>query len=222
MPTILILGASRGLGLELAGQFASKGWRVLGTVRDLASGAKLSAQGAEVHLCDVNDGGSIASLAKNLADAPLDVVFVNAGIYKDHAGFGAVEPEPFMETIRVNALAPLMVAQAFAGHLTGRKVFAAMSSKMGAMSDNTSGGSYSYRASKAALNMIVTTLALDLAHRGVTVLAVSPGWVKTDMGGPAAPLEAKDAMAGVAQVLETATLEQSGKFIHFDGGILAW
>lgn len=175
-----------------------------------------------MHLCDVNDGGSIASLAKNLADAPLDVVFVNAGIYKDHAGFGAVEPEPFMETIRVNALAPLMVAQAFAGHLTGRKVFAAMSSKMGAMSDNTSGGSYSYRASKAALNMIVTTLALDLAHRGVTVLAVSPGWVKTDMGGPAAPLEAKDAMAGVAQVLETATLEQSGKFIHFDGGILAW
>jgi NAD(P)-dependent dehydrogenase (short-subunit alcohol dehydrogenase family) len=222
MPNILIIGASRGLGLELAGQFAAKGWRVLGTVRDLAAGAKLSARGAEVHLCDVADPGSIARLADSLADVALDIVFVNAGVFDDRAGFGQVEPARFMETVKINTLAPLLAAQAFAGNLTGRKVFAAMSSKMGAMSENTSGGCYSYRASKAALNMVITSLALDLASQGVTAIALSPGWVKTDMGGSDAPLDAPQAMAGVAHVLETASLGQSGKFLNYDGGILPW
>lgn len=222
MPSILIVGASRGLGLELAGQFAAKGWRVLGTVRDLASGARLSAKGAEVHLCDVSDPASIARLGGALAGTALDTIFVNAGIYEDRAGFGQVEPGPFMEAFRVNTLAPLLVAQAFARRLTGRKVFAVMSSKMGSMSENTSGGSYSYRASKAALNMVVSSLALDLAPLGVTVLAVSPGWVKTDMGGPSAPLDAAQAMAGVARVLEAAEPGQSGQFLNYDGVSVNW
>ncbi len=222
MPSILIVGASRGLGLELAGQFAAKGWRVLGTVRDLASGARLSVKGAEVHLCDVADPASITRLAASLAGTALDVVFVNAGIYNDRGGFGQVDPGPFLEAIRINTLAPLLIAQAFAKRLTGRKVFAVMSSKMGAMSENTSGGSYSYRASKAALNMVVTSLALDLAPLGVTVVAISPGWVKTDMGGPGAPLEPTEAMAGVARVLEAADLDQSGKFLHYDGSQVNW
>lgn len=222
MPTILITGANRGMGLEFARQYAADGWRVLGTVRDPMAGRALSEAGGEVYVCDVAIADQVARLKASLAGVGLDVVLNNAGVYGENQEFGAVDPAGFMKVMAVNALAPLKIAEAFADQMVGRKVIAAVSSKMGAMSDNTSGGSHAYRASKAALNMVMKTLAVDLASRGILTVALSPGWVRTDMGGPSAPLDAATAVAGMRKVLSGLSASDSGAFIHYDGSRLSW
>lgn len=222
MPTILIIGASRGLGLEFVRQYAAEGWRVLATVRDIAQGRAVSEAGAEVYICDLGDLGSVARLAAGLGETGLDIVLHSAGIYGERQSFGEVDPEEFMKVMRIDALAPLKVAEALADRLTGRKIFAAVSSNMGSMSDNTSGGSYAYRAAKAALNMVIKGMAVDLASRGILTVALSPGWVRTDMGGPNAPLEPPEAVAGMRRVLAELTPETSGALMHYDGRRLEW
>lgn len=222
MPTILITGANRGLGLEFARQYAADGWRVLATVRDPLKGKAASDAGAEVYVCDVSDPGAVARLAGSLAGVPIDVLLNNAGVYGDSQAFGSVDPDEFLRVMRINALAPLKLAEAFAGQLAGRKVIASVSSKMGSIADNTSGGFYAYRASKAALDMITKSLALDLAGQGITVVALSPGWVRTDMGGPSAPLDAATAVAGMKRVLDGLAPRDSGRFLHYDGSEVPW
>jgi len=222
MPAILIIGASRGLGLEFVRQYAADGWRVLATVRDPLKGRAVSDAGAEVYVCDVGDCASIARLAATLVDTRLDVILHNAGIYGENQGLGRVEAEAFMTVMRIDALAPLLTAQALAGRLGEGGIFAAVSSNMGSMADNSSGGSYAYRAAKAALNMVVRNLSIDLAPKGVRVAALSPGWVRTDMGGPDAPLEAPEAVAGLRNVLAGLSERDSGRMIHYDGRILEW
>jgi NAD(P)-dependent dehydrogenase (short-subunit alcohol dehydrogenase family) len=222
MPTILITGANRGLGLEFARQFAADGWRVLATVRDPLSGRATSDAGAEVYVADIADEQSILRLKSSLAGQPIDILLNNAGIYGDHQSFGQVDAAAFHKVITTNTIAPLKMAEAFAGQMAGRKVIAALSSKMGSMADNTSGGFYAYRASKAALNMVIKSLAVDLAPQGITALALSPGWVRTDMGGDSAPLDAPTACAGLKAVLDKASLNDSGKFFHFDGSEVPW
>jgi NAD(P)-dependent dehydrogenase (short-subunit alcohol dehydrogenase family) len=222
MPTILITGASRGLGLEFARQYAAAGWRVLATVRDPLSGRAVSDAGAEVYVADVTDPASVQRLKGALAGVELDIVLNNAGIYGENQSFGAVDADGFMKVMRTNALAPLKVAEAFADQLAGRKIIATVSSLMGSIAENSSGNFYAYRASKAAVNMIMKTLALDLAARGVTAIALSPGWVQTDMGGANAPLTPPEAIAGMRAVLDKVSLNDSGKFFHFDGRELPW
>ncbi|MCR6631165.1 MAG: SDR family oxidoreductase [Magnetospirillum sp.] len=222
MPTILITGANRGLGLEFVRQYAADGWRVLATVRDPLSGKAASDAGAEVYVADVTDPASIQRLHSSLAGVPLDILLNNAGIYGKDQAFGAVDPDGFLAVMRTNALAPLKLAEAFVGQLTGRKIIASVSSLMGSIAENSSGGFYAYRASKAALNMVVKSMALDLAGEGITALALSPGWVRTDMGGPNAPQEPHEAIAGMRAVLAKVTLNDSGKFFHFDGRELPW
>ena len=114
------------------------------------------------------------------------------------------------------------MAESFADRIVEGGIFAAVSSKMGAMSDNTSGGAYAYRAAKAALNMVIKGLSVDLVARGILTVALSPGWVRTDMGGPDAPLEPPEAVAGMRRVLAGLTAADSGGFIHYDGERLAW
>jgi NAD(P)-dependent dehydrogenase (short-subunit alcohol dehydrogenase family) len=222
MPTILITGANRGLGLEFARQYAAEGWRVLAAVRDPTKGRAASEAGAEVYVCDVADFASVSRLASTLQGVAIDVLLNNAGIYGDKQDFGGVDADEFLRVVRVDALAPLKLAEAFANHLTGRKVIAAVSSKMGSIADNSSGGSYAYRASKAALNMVIKTLANDLAPRGVVTVALSPGWVRTDMGGPSAPLDAATAVIGLRQVIATVDHTRSGRFYHWDGTEIPW
>jgi NAD(P)-dependent dehydrogenase (short-subunit alcohol dehydrogenase family) len=222
MPTILITGANRGMGLEFARQYAASGWRVLGTVRDPMGGRALSEAGGEVYVCDVADPAQVARLKASLAGVGLDVLLLNAGIYGEKQEFGDIDPAAFMKVMAVNALAPLKLAEAFADQMTGPKLLAAVSSMMGAMSDNTSGGSYAYRAAKAALNMVMKNLAIDLAPRGILTVALSPGWVRTDMGGPNAPLDAATAVAGMRKVMEDLRAEDSGALVHYDGSRLAW
>jgi NAD(P)-dependent dehydrogenase (short-subunit alcohol dehydrogenase family) len=222
MPTILITGANRGLGLEFVRQYAADGWRVLATVRDPLSGRAASDAGGEVFVADVSDPNSIGRLKASVGDAPLDVLLNNAGVYGKEQAFGAVDPEGFLSVIRTNTLGPLKMAEAFAGQLSGRKIVASVSSLMGSIAENSSGGYYAYRASKAALNMVMKNLALDLKGQGVTAVALSPGWVRTDMGGPDAPLDPPTAVAGLRAVLDKVSLNDSGKFFHFDGRELPW
>lgn len=222
MPTILITGANRGLGLEFVRQYAADGWRVIATVRDPLAGKAASDAGAEVYVADMADEGSIRRLKSALAGVELDVLLNNAGVYGERQAFGDVDAEAFLKVIRVNTLGPLKMAEAFADQLAGRKLIAAVSSMMGSVAENSSGGFYAYRASKAALNMVLKSLSLDLKGRGVTVIALSPGWVRTDMGGPDAPLDPPTAIAGMRAALDKATLADSGKFFHFDGRELPW
>jgi NAD(P)-dependent dehydrogenase (short-subunit alcohol dehydrogenase family) len=221
-PTILVTGASRGLGLEFVRQYAADGWRVLAVVRDPSTGRAASEAGGEVYFCDAGDPAQIARLGKALDGIAIDIVLANAGIYGDRQHFGGVDPEEFLRVVRVNALGPLLLAQALAGRLRGPKIFAAMSSKMGSIDDNTSGGFYAYRASKAALDMVVKSLSVDLAGQGVIAVALSPGWVRTDMGGSSAPLDAPTAVAGMRKVLAGLTRADSGRFIHWDGSPVPW
>ena len=222
MPTILIIGANRGLGLEFAKQYAADGWRVLATLRDPLQGAALSATGAEIYVCDVSYAAQITQLAETLRGTQLDVLLVNAGLYTDHGDIKDVEPESFLQALAVNALAPVLLARAFLPALTGRKIVAAISSKMGSIAENTSGGSYAYRTSKAALNMAYKSLALDPAAHDAIVVLLSPGWVQTDMGGAQAPLTPPQAIAGMRKVLAEVTPQDTGAFIHFDGTRVAW
>jgi len=222
MPTILITGANRGLGLEFARQYAAAGWRVLATVRDPLSGKAVSDAGAEVYVADVADVSTLKRLKAALAGISLDIVLNNAGIYGENQSFGAVDADFFLKVMRVNALAPLQVAELFADQVPAGGVIAAVSSKMGSVAENTSGGAYAYRASKAALNMVIKNLSLDLASRQVSVVALSPGWVQTDMGGADAPLTPPQAVAGMKAVLDKVNLNDSGKFFHFDGSEVPW
>ncbi|CAA7618571.1 SDR family oxidoreductase [Magnetospirillum sp. UT-4] len=222
MPNVLITGANRGLGLEFARQYAADGWRVCATVRDPAKGKAASDAGAEVYVADVADAGAIARLKGTLAGVAFDLVLNNAGVYGERQAFGYVDPEEFLRVVRINTLGPLLVSEAFAGQMAGRKVIAAVSSKMGSIADNSSGGFYAYRASKAALDMVVKSMAIDLKAQGVIPVALSPGWVRTDMGGPSAPLDAPTAVAGMRKVLGGLTAADAGRFFHFDGSEVPW
>jgi NAD(P)-dependent dehydrogenase (short-subunit alcohol dehydrogenase family) len=222
MPTILIIGASRGLGLEFVRQYAAEGWRVLATIRDPLKGRAVSDAGAEVYVCDVGDLGSISRLALALGETRLDIILHNAGIYGEKQSFGAIDADAFLKVMRIDALAPLKTAEALVDRLTEHGIFAATSSNMGSLSDNSSGGSYAYRAGKVALNMIIKSLAVDLAPRGIRTVALSPGWVRTDMGGPNAPLDPHESVAGMRAVLEGLSSGDSGRMIHYDGRVLDW
>lgn len=231
MPTVLITGANRGLGLEFATQYARDGWRVHaccrapGKARDLAKLAAASGGAIVVHAVDVGDPASVAALAKALSGEAIDVLVNNAGVYGgDSQSFGKVDGGTWDETLRINALGPLLVTQAFAGHLAkgSQRAVLCVSSKMGSIADNTSGGSYVYRASKAALNAVVKSLALDLGKRGITVVVVHPGWVKTDMGGRGAPLDAPTSIAGLRKVVAGLKPADAGRFVNYDGTPLPW
>lgn len=225
MPTVLITGASRGLGLEFARQYAHAGWRVIATCRDPGCSGKLTGlPGVETHALDSADFGWIKVLAKKLEGRAIDLLLCNAAQFGGDQEFGQVEPEDFLETLNVNVVGPMMMAQSFLPHVMASKgrVMAFMSSRMGSMADNASGGYYIYRASKAGLNAVVKSLSVDLEAKGVVALALHPGWVKTDMGGPAAPLSPEQSIAGLRKVLESVTSMHSGKFLSYDGEEIPW
>jgi NAD(P)-dependent dehydrogenase (short-subunit alcohol dehydrogenase family) len=224
MPTILIVGASRGIGLEYVRQFAATKWRTIGTVRDMAKGADVSKAGGEVHLCDIGDAASVARLAKGLASESIDVLVVNAGIYLGRDWkVGATDFGEFEQILRTNTIAPLRVAEALIEPVarSGRKTIVFTSSRMGSNAQTT-GGSMLYRVSKAALNSVAKNLSVDLAPRGITTITTHPGWVRTDMGGASAAIDVSDSVAGLKKVIENLTPADNGKFFNYDGSELPW
>ncbi|MGQ0665042.1 MAG: SDR family oxidoreductase [Pseudomonadota bacterium] len=227
MPTLFVTGAGRGLGLEFARQFAAEDWRVIATVRDPLQGAGLAALGGgvEVHRLDVADRTAIAALAGELEGRAIDVLLCNAGVYGARGRtFGDTDYADWERTIRVNVMAPMALAEAFVEHVgaSERKLIAMMSSRMGSMAENTEGGAVAYRSSKAALNAVVKTLSIDLAKRRIAVVALHPGWVKTDMGGPRAEIGPKESIDGLRAVIKGLRLADSGKLYAYDGRVLAW
>ena len=224
MPTIMITGAGRGLGLELARHFVALGWETLGTVRDLAKGAGMP-RGSQTFLCDVSDRTSLQRLARDLGGRPIDVLFCNAGMFgKRQQSLGSVDYELWAEVMRVNVFSPMACVEALVDNVaaSARRQVVMMSSRMGSMGENAAGGEVVYRSSKAALNAVTKSLSIDLAPRGITVVAVHPGWVQTDMGGPAAALTPAESVAGLAEVVLGLGPASNGGFLNHDGAPIAW
>ena len=214
MPTILVTGAGRGLGQELARQYAEDGWRVIGTER----GAKAE------HRLDVTDPAQVRSLAAKLKGTPIDVLFCNSGIIgKRGMALGSFDYDSWTEVLRVNLLGVAAVIEAFVENVAAseRKVIAVMSSRLGSISES-SGVTLPYATSKAALNLLAKGLAATLAPRGIMVVALSPGWVRTDMGGAGAPLSPQTSIAGLRKVLGGLKQADSGKFFSHDGSTIPW
>lgn len=229
--SILVTGANRGIGLELVRQYLGAGWRVYACCRRPDQAADLNAlvqqyhSTLSVHPLDVNNVAQRAALVQAMEDDPIDILFNNAGIYGPKAQeYGLTDEKQWLETFRVNAIAPLKLMEALTDNVANsrRKLMVAMTSKMGSMADNSSGGSYAYRSSKAALNAVLKSAAIDLRSRGITVLTLHPGWVKTAMGGGGALTSAEECVEKLRKILDNAKLHQSGKFFQADGTEVPW
>jgi NAD(P)-dependent dehydrogenase (short-subunit alcohol dehydrogenase family) len=229
-PTILITGANRGIGLELTEKFAEAGWQVLACCRNPADAGQLQALSErglaiELHALDVTDYAQMAALSDQLANRPIDILLSNAGIYGSKgAGFGEVDAEEWRQVLEVNTIAPLMLVQAFVEQVAAsqQKLVAVISSKVGSIADNSSGGSYVYRSSKTAVNQVVKSLSIDLAGRDIAVISLHPGWVQTEMGGPNAEIGTDESVSGLKGILQSAGRAQSGQFIEFNGNSIPW
>ena len=232
MKTILVTGANRGIGLEFSRQYAEDGWHVLACCRHPEKSDalnKLAAQYPElvkIHPLDVADHAQIERLAQTLSNESIDLLINNAGInpVSDASGFGHTNYAEWMSAFSINTMAPLKMAETFARQIarSKQKSIVTLTSLMGSIADNSSGGSYLYRSSKAAANMVVKSLAVDLRQQGITAVAFHPGWVKTDMGGANAMISAAQSVTGMRQVISSLSLADSGKFFDYDGNVLPW
>jgi len=224
MPSIFITGANRGLGLEFARQYAAAGWEVIATCREPAKATALNKLGVEVLALDVGDPDQVAAIAHKLAGRPIDVLLNNAGIYGEDQNFGRIDVGQWERVFRINTMAPIKLAEALLPNvLAGRKrLMVFITSLMGSIADNSGGGSYIYRSSKAALNAAVKSLSVDLAGQGVTALLLHPGWVQTDMGGSGAPTQIPDSIAGMRQVIDHVHPGQKLRYLDFRGKELPW
>lgn len=232
MKATLITGANRGIGLEFCRQYAADGWRVLACSRHPEKSTalnKLAAQYPElikIHTLNVADPAQIDQLGQALATESIDLLLNNAGVYpdSDKSGFGRTDYVEWMQAFRINTMAPLKMAETFAPHIarSKQKTIVTITSKMGSISDNSSGGSYLYRSSKAAVNMVVKSLAIDLKPVGITTVVCHPGWVQTDMGGANALISPEKSVSGIRQVISKLTLKDSGKFFGYDGELIPW
>lgn len=230
MSTLLITGSNRGIGLELARAFAMKGWRVLACCRHPREAKELQQLKDEytelsLHRLDVADSEQIRQLAAELQEVPIDILLNNAGVFGPRPSNLEVEDiDGWLETYRINSIAPMQMALAFSANLgqSAKPVVASISSAMGSIAENSGGGDYAYRASKAALNMINKGLSVNLGERGITCVVLHPGWVLTRMGGPQAPLSPAESAAGLAEVLVKLTPNENGKFFDYTGRERPW
>ena len=225
MPTVLITGANRGLGLEFARQYAAGGWRVMATARDPEGADELRAIQGEVRVeaLDMRDFAAVQELGERIGGDPVDVLIANAGTWGPPRIESAADGEAWLEAMAVNSVAPVLLAQALLPQVAAAKgKLVAITSKMGSIADNGSGGYIAYRASKAALNAAWRSLAIDVAPRKVTAAVLHPGWVKTRMGGASAPLEPPESVAGMRDVIAGLNPERSGGFYNYDGAEIPW
>ena len=237
MPTALITGAGRGLGLEFTRQYAADGWHVFATcrdpagaraLRDIEAGAK---DRVRVLALDVTDHERIESLARELAGETIDLLLNNAGVMEPHdITFGNMDYEMWASIFDINLLAPSHMAEAFVDHVagSGRKLMVTLSSGLGSVALNQAGerlapgNLYMYRTSKAAVNMVMRGLSFELKDRGVTAVVVSPGHVRTDMGGPKAGLAAEESIAALRNLIGGLSIADSGKFFYYNGEEHPW
>jgi NAD(P)-dependent dehydrogenase (short-subunit alcohol dehydrogenase family) len=224
--TVLITGAGRGLGLDFTRRYAARGWKVLACARkpDALNGVEGD---VHHHALESTDYEAVDALARTLSDEAIDVLICNAGIGggREATGqsLGLFDPGIGREIFEVNAVAPLMMAEAFVEHVarSRQRKLIAISSILGSIANNN-GGRYFYRASKAALNMEWNCLARDVAEKGIICVALHPGWVRTDMGGPGAPLGIEQSVPAMIEVIDGLKPSDNGRYLQYDGAALAW
>ncbi|MEI8573658.1 SDR family oxidoreductase [Methylomonas sp. EFPC1] len=231
MQTVLITGANRGLGLEFCRQYAAADYQVIAACRKPDQAEHLAALAKQyshiqIETLDVADFNQIDALASKLADCKIDVLLNNAGVYGDQAGrgLGQLDYQTWENVLAVNVMAPLKLAEAFLPQVQrgDKRLIVALSSLMGSMTDNTSGGSILYRSSKAALNAALKSLSIDLRPSSIGVLILHPGWVRTDMGGPNGLIDVEESVSGMRKVIANFSLADSGSFVKYDGSALPW
>ena len=239
MATALITGANRGLGLEFVRQLSGARWKVFATCRHPGQADALRAlegdagRAIEIHPLDTGDPQAIAALSEAVGEQAIDMLICNAGVTKMRQAriTGApgeriqdVDDALWLEVLRTNAIGPLRVAAAFADRVAAseRRLMAFLSSRMSLPGQNTSGGSYLYRSTKAALNAIVKNLSIELAPRGVTCVALHPGWVRTDMGGAGASVSPEESVSRVLKILLDPKLPKKAQFLDYLGESVPW
>lgn len=229
MKTVLITGANRGLGLEFTRQYTQAGYQVIACCRNpdkaialaqLASSSKF----IRIVQLDVQNHPQIDSLAAELNGVAIDILISNAGVYGERYGLGAIDYPHWQTAMEVNVFGALKLAEVFAANLalSEQGMFIAISSLMGSMADNGSGGSYIYRSSKAALNAVMKSLSFDFREQGTGVIIFHPGWVRTDMGGPHGLIEVDESISGMRRVIEKFNMSQTGSFIKYNGMAMPW
>ena len=231
MPITLITGANRGLGLEFARQYLADGWRVYAACRDpdsafeLHSLADTSDHQLRIMPLDVTDSATIKAAAIELDAQAIDLLLNNAGVMGPRGQtIGNIDYDAWAKVLDANTVGPMRVAEAFVDNVarSDRKLIVTLTSGMGSLADNTSGGSIAYRSSKAAVNMVMRSLAIDLAPRGITCVVVNPGWVQTEMGGPHARISPAESVTKLRHLIDTLGPTQSGKFFNYDGREYPW
>jgi NAD(P)-dependent dehydrogenase (short-subunit alcohol dehydrogenase family) len=222
MPSALIIGASRGIGREMARQYLADGWRVVATARTDEQCAALAALGAQVFPLDVASAESVATLAWNMEGEQLDVAFLVAGMYGPrHDGF-PTEAE-FDEVMHTNVLAAMRLLPLLGPMVAAvRGKLAVLSSRMGSMGSRTAANGSLYRASKAALNSVLVDAGIAYGPQGATCVAFHPGWVQTDMGGAGADVTVEQSVSGLRATLAALTAADNGKFLNYDGTPIPW
>jgi NAD(P)-dependent dehydrogenase (short-subunit alcohol dehydrogenase family) len=223
VPSVLITGCDTGLGVEFARQYAEDGYRVFATCLDpdTADAARAIKGNVRVLKLDVSDLVAIETLAGELKNEPIDILLSNAGLGRSHPLFGKTDYAQWHRILDVNLIGPMKLAEAFVEHVAASqmKVMAFVSSRMGSITLNTTGGSYAYRSSKAGLNAIVKGLAIDLQPRHILVLALHPGWAKTE---PGARVDVDRSVSGMRAVIQRCSRHETGCFFAFNDTMLPW
>lgn len=225
MSTVLITGAGRGIGLEFARQYLAAGWQVIAMLRaeSTALSALADTGSLELVIGSLTDDANLDRSAAAVAGHTIDVLIHNAGAMND-LGFGHFDRGSWHDVFDINVFTPLALSERLVDNVAradhGRIV--TVSSILGSMESNTSGGLYAYRASKSAVNSVMRSMALDLRGRGVTCAALHPGWVQTDMGGSDATLTPAESVKGLREVIDTLDADQAGRLIDWRGRTLPW
>ena len=227
MPSVLISGASRGLGLEFARQYAAEGWQVHAACRDPANAKALRALGGDVnvHKLEVTEKASLDALALTVKSLALDVLIASAGVTGPRGMTPEmIDRESWIETLAVDTIAPVALAGVLRRNLEKgkQKKVVALSSRLGSIASNESGSLYVYRSAKAALNAAWKSLAIDWREAGMICTVLHPGWVATEMGGPGAELQPPESVAGMRKVIAGLTVAESGHFLSYDGSEVPW
>jgi len=229
MTTVLITGANRGLGLEFVKQYAARGFEVLATCRNLkdAEALQVLAQKPSHHVkiypLDVTKADSIKTLVNMLQGKPIDILLHNAGtLGNPKEMFGEISSSDMLTVFNTNCVGPLKLSEALLPQLlqSELKTIVAVSSSMGSIASNESGGYYTYRVSKAALNAVLQSMAIDLAPQGIRVLALHPGWVKTRMGGEGALISPEESVQGMCKVIDDEVRLPAPGFYRYDGQMI--
>ena len=226
MPTVLVTGASRGLGREFCRQYAAGGWRVLATMRDPDAAAPFDHEAIERYRLDVGDRDRILDLARELEGTALDLLVNNAGMWggDEEEGFGRCSDALWMEELWVHVLGTMAMCESFAPHVAAseQRRIVQISSGNGSLGREDNSSTYPYNSTKAALNMITRSMAFDLRGRGITVVALSPGYVATDMSGPDADLTPEESVSAMRTLIRRLGPADSGGFRRYTGEIYPW